>query len=315
MIHVRTGSRLHFGLIDPAGIIGRYYGGAGLMIDAPSFHLTFEPADAWAIEGPAAERARSILDRLRVSCPEQIGRPQQIRILEAIPEHRGLGSGTQLALSVARGLAEAYRWPERTPEALASLVARGARSALGIHGFAQGGFLFDAGKAEQQEIAPLAARVNFPDDWRIVLVIPNGVQGLHGDAERTAFAALKPSLAATERLSRLALTGILPALTQKDFAPFSEALYDFNRLAGESFRGVQDGVYANADVAGLVGELRNCGVAGVGQSSWGPAVFAVMSSAGAAAHLADNLKTDLALSTEEVTISAAKNSGAVVNTL
>ena len=36
---IETGSRLHFGLIDPVGSSGRLYAGAGVMVDSPGVHL------------------------------------------------------------------------------------------------------------------------------------------------------------------------------------------------------------------------------------------------------------------------------------
>jgi predicted sugar kinase len=39
---------------------------------------------------------------------------------------------------------------------------------------------------------------------------------------------------------------------------------------------VQGGEYASAEIADLIADVRACGVRGVGQSSWGPTVFAVV---------------------------------------
>ena len=74
----------------------------------------------------------------------------------------------------------------------------------------------------------------------------------------------------------MAGAAILPAAEAGDLEAFGEAVHEFNRRAGEPFAAAQGGPYASPAVAGLIGELRQLGVAGVGQSSWGPTVFAVV---------------------------------------
>jgi predicted sugar kinase len=78
---------------------------------------------------------------------------------------------------------------------------------------------------------------------------------------------------------------MLPALAEADLEAFGESLYDFNARAGEAFAGVQGGVYSGPRVAECVAFLRGEGVRGVGQSSWGPTVYAVVGDADRAADL------------------------------
>jgi predicted sugar kinase len=75
---------------------------------------------------------------------------------------------------------------------------------------------------------------------------------------------------------------MLPALAEQDLTVFGEALHEFNARAGEWFAAAQGGRYATEEVAALVRWLRGQGVRGVGQSSWGPTVFAVVEAAQAA---------------------------------
>src|SRR5262249_12209712 len=180
-------------------------------------------------------------------------------------------------VAVSRAVAAASSVPSPSPAALAALVGRGTRSAIGIHGFVHGGFLVDGGKARDTRVAPLLARCDFPEDWRVLLVLPRGRQGLHGARERDVFAQSVPadSSGAIDALCRLVLPGMLPALHERDLSGFGEALYEFNRRVGEMFRRWQGGTYAHAETAALVEYIRGQGVPGTGQSSWGPAVFAV----------------------------------------
>jgi predicted sugar kinase len=111
-----------------------------------------------------------------------------------------------------------------------------------------------------------------------VLFTPPGGPAWHGGRERQAFARLAgagPSPAETEALCRVILTGLLPALAAADLEAFGDSVHEFNARVGDAFAAAQGGRYGSAAVAGCVARLRAAGVRGVGQSSWGPTVFAV----------------------------------------
>jgi predicted sugar kinase len=105
---------------------------------------------------------------------------------------------------------------------------------------------------------------------------------------------------------------MLPTLLQGDLDGFGEALYDFNLRAGQAFAAVQGGSYASRQVAELVAFVRRQGVRGVGQSSWGPAVFAVTKDPDQAMALADRLREHFRLGLAEVLVTPARNCGAAV---
>jgi beta-RFAP synthase len=332
MIRVTTASRLHFGLLSvtppPLDDTGRWpnhlgdralparaFGSVGLMVRAPGVRIAVTPAPVWCACGPLAERAMSFAEHyLQSVAPLEIP-PQQMLIERAAPEHVGLGTGTQLALAVGRALAHAGGLSPVDAVELSRRVGRGLRSALGIHGFDRGGFLVDAGKRDGESLAPLLVHERFPDDWRIVLLLSAGGAGLHGNAERQAFDVLRrqaPPLGHTDALCRLVLLGLLPALVEHDLAAFGEALYDFNVRVGETFAPVQGGTYASQQVEQLIAWVRRQGVAGVGQSSWGPGVFAIVEDEARAHHLAAQLRRQFALPAAQVLVTAASNEGAVV---
>jgi beta-ribofuranosylaminobenzene 5'-phosphate synthase len=287
MLRIRTGSRLHFGLFN-LGDRPRQFGGVGLMLDEPGIQMCATPAREWSAEGPLSARVLEFARRLSLNNALGTERdplhPHHFLIGRAAPEHVGLGTGTQLALATARLLAQG-RGPG-SANLLARYVGRGLRSALGVHGFERGGFLVEAGKRSADtllpSLSPLVVHQPFPDEWRVVVTIPAHAPGLHGDAEREAFAQLAVGPAGeppADVLCRLTLLGMLPALVQRDVKAFGEALYEFNRRVGELFAPVQGGVYSNPLVEEVVTFLRGEGVAGAGQSSWGPAVFAIVGDA------------------------------------
>jgi beta-RFAP synthase len=312
-VTVRAPSRLHFGLLNPgpASTQGRRFGGVGLMVDRPGVQVGVTPAPAWSAEGPSADRALAFARQFVQTLPaDRTCPPHAVRVGHCPREHTGLGTGTQLGLAVARALALSCGM-DLPAEELARRVGRGRRSALGVHGFRAGGFLVEAGHGDRAGVAPLVARVDFPAAWRVVLFLPHAGEGLHGPPEARAFREL-PALdpARTDALCRLVLLGMLPALAEGDCAAFGEALYDFNRRAGEFFRPAQGGVYANAAAARLVEFLRRSGVLGAGQSSWGPAVFAVVPDADRAEDVARRLRQEFTLAEAEVVIAAGANRGA-----
>jgi beta-ribofuranosylaminobenzene 5'-phosphate synthase len=312
MIQVQTGSRLHFGLLSlPAEkywpnhhgeevVPSQRFGGVGLMVDRPGLRLSVSPAQSWSAAGPLAERALAFANRFAESTAPQTGSPQHLRIETDAREHVGLGTGTQLGLAVARALTAAWQLPEVDTAELARRVGRGRRSALGIHGFVHGGFLVEAGQGERPGIAPLVARFDFPAEWRLVLVIPASEKGLHGPAEIQAFELLhQQSPERTDALCRLVLLGMLPALVERDLPAFGEALFDFNARVGELFAAAQGGTYASPRLAEIVTWLRQQGVRGVGQSSWGPTLFAVVADDDEAARLASRLAARFDLEAEK----------------
>src|SRR5262245_10289373 len=298
MIRVGAPSRLHFGLFNPGSAEGltRRFGGVGLMVEAPGVRVRVEPAADWSAEGPLAERALVFAHRVAASLTGENNDPlypQRVTVEEAAAEHAGLGTGTQLGLAVARALAISAGRDDLSAAELARHVGRGRRSALGVHGFERGGFLVEAGQRAKGELSPLVACADVPRAWRVVLALPRGEPGLHGAGEGEAFRRLEArpvSLSHTERLCRLVLLGMLPALVEDDLDAFGEAVYEFNRTVGESFAPVQGGVYAGSAVAALVDFLRGQGAKGVGQSSWGPTVFALAPNEERAAALAAGLQ-------------------------
>ncbi|HYV35427.1 MAG TPA: beta-ribofuranosylaminobenzene 5'-phosphate synthase family protein [Gemmataceae bacterium] len=316
MIRVEAPSRLHFGLLSLPGdtesvltVPHRHFGGVGLMIDRPGLALTLETATDWSSQGRCADRALAVA---KMVCAK-LGITQSFAInVERCPaEHVGLGTGTQLSLAVARAIALATNHEHLSVVELARLTGRGRRSAIGIHGFERGGFLVEAGKRHDEDISPLVARMSFSEDWKVLLVIPNSLQGDHGQTEAEAFQRLKgalPTPARTASLCRMVLLGMLPAIAEHDLDAFGTALYEFNRCVGEVFHGAGH-YYSHPRVAEIVDFLRKNGVQGVGQSSWGPAVFAV-TEADRAERLASALVMRFNVEKSELLITGARNDGA-----
>jgi beta-ribofuranosylaminobenzene 5'-phosphate synthase len=290
-VRVEAPARLHMGMLDVAGDRARRFGGFGVALSRPATVVEATASSDITAEGPDAERALAVAER----CREALGLTggARVRVLEAIPAHAGLGSGTKLALAVTAALAAlAGETPE--PSALARAAGRGARSAVGLWTFVLGGLVVEGGvRPGVDQPAPLLARHALPDEWRCVLAIPDAEPGLSGLAEEEAFSQLRPDPDRAALIAQLVLTSLLPGLAERDLTEFGAALTRVQQLVGESFASVQGGVF-HPRAGALVDALLRLGAAGAGQSSWGPAVYGVVGGEQAGRELARRMDAELA---------------------
>lgn len=273
-VWVSAPSRLHFGMINPLRSEGRLYVSLGVGIEEPRTVVEAETADELSVEGVQRGLAQRFAERVAKAFGVYRGR---IRIHNTAPRHVGLGSTTQLALSVAYALLSLNRVDERVPK-VARALGLGKQSGVGTYVFERGGFVLDGGVEKRDSFPPLVLRLDFPEWWSFVVAIPLG-KGVSGRAEEEAFVKLRPGVDGDRlvgKAARIALCKLLPALVDEDLESFGKALIELQEVVGEMFSGVQGGTYnpLSAKVIEVLKELR---VDGYGQSSWGPAVYAVTS--------------------------------------
>lgn len=285
-------ARLHFGLLSFGDKSVRQHGGAGVMIDEPALRLQISTSIEQMITSAdpfLTVRVKEIATRVQERIATMIKSSSEhspisssgpipqfhLRIEQSPLSHVGLGSGTQLALSIAAAITKLYNIFPASLEDLVRIAGRAERSSIGSYGFAQGGLIVESGKLAGETLGPIIARISLPASWRIVLIIPNSRPGLSGDEERAAFMNLPPvPHEVTQRLTNELMMNLIPAAKTSDFEKFSESVYRYGELAGSCFATVQGSSYANDQVSRIVASLRAQNVRGVGQSSWGPLVFA-----------------------------------------
>jgi beta-ribofuranosylaminobenzene 5'-phosphate synthase len=287
---VTAPARLHFGMLDPAGIGARRFGGCGVGLESPRVVVRVGSRSGSSeiiASGHDAGRALAFAERARAAFGLASG--VEVEVREAIPPHVGLGSGTKLGLAVAGGVAE-LAGVRATPEELADASGRGARSSVGAWTFAAPGLVIEAGVRDRDTISPLVARHPMPDRWRCVLALPVGGEGLSGDEEERFFGGLQADRDPIEpRVSRLLLTGLLPGLLAADIDEFGGALTAIQREIGSMFAARQGGVF-HPRAAPVVDALLALGVGAVGQSSWGPSVYGIVEDAERAGEVAEGLR-------------------------
>ncbi len=281
---VRAPARLHLGFLDPGASLGRRFGSLGLVIDEFETVVELARADRDRLEaGPEGdpselERAADHLRTLRREAG--LAQPLSLRLHRSLPPHAGFGSGTQLALAVGRAFAALHALALPS-ERLAHWLGRGLRSGVGIAGFERGGLLLDGGPGapgEGDSVAPLLARLHFPDAWRVLLVLEPGQAGLSGAEERRAIASLPPfPRDAAAEICHRALMQILPGAAAGQLEPFAQGLTRMQQLLGGHFAPAQQGsAWTSPRVGRLLEWIGARAPAAIGQSSWGPTGFAVL---------------------------------------
>ncbi len=267
------------GFFDLTGSAERRFGSLGVSIDAPCTQIEISKSESTLIDVKSSLNVIKIVDNLVKLF--NIEENFSLKIVQVIPEHAGLGSGTQMALAIGSGLNQLFDLNLSVAQ-IAICAQRGRRSGIGIAAFQHGGILVDGGRNETAGLPEIIARESFPSAWRVLLVQDSAHVGVHGAAEVGAFAKLKP---AQHNLRGLVLEHMLPALQRGDLLAFGAYMQDLQAYNGDYFAPIQDGRYASKGVAEVLAWLQANGAACVGQSSWGPTGFAILENESMANHL------------------------------
>jgi len=303
-------ARLHMGFIDLSGALGRHFGSIGIGLNEINTRLIMTAADSLTVTGPGAERALKCTRRLcqALNVSDRVA----VEILSAIPEHIGLGSGTQMALAIGMGLNRFYELG-LTVRDIAQLADRGVRSGIGIGVFEKGGLVLDGGRGATTTTPPLLAQMAVPDDWRFILVFDQRGQGLHGEQEINAFKQLPPfPRREAERLCYLLLMQAMPAVAEADLPKFGEVISELQTAVGEHFAPVQGGIFTSSEVAMAINWLKQQGAVAIGQTSWGPTGFCAVRGEDHAMQLVAQLQRQFASSHLNFMVVSARNQGAEI---
>lgn len=284
---IQTPSRIHLTLTDLTGQAGRVDGGIGITLDEPNILLEAEKADELSVRGDNAKKAetaaRAVMERFGLGGARLVVR-------SGYRLHVGLGGGTQLGIAAGKALCELYKQPASIRE-IAMTIKRGGTSGIGTAAFEMGGFIIDGGhsfgsgkqKADFRPSSaslgvcppPVIARHDFPENWKILLAVPNLPQGAHGRHEVDVFREYCPvPLADVHELCYQVLVKMVPAIVEENLDDFGSAV---NRIQELGFKKVEVGLQ-HPLVHELMKEMREAGAACAGLSSFGPTVYAIADS-------------------------------------
>ena len=294
-MRVRSHGRIHFGLLEISEAEPNCYGGMGLMVETATAVLEAKISQS-GHTGCVVEADAYWQPRIEAVSNKWLGTHGflpvgSIRVIEAPLPHQGMGSGTQMACSVAALLtaAEHRRTQFETPwianvtrlfsiESLSKQSQRGKRSNIGLCGFLDGGFVVDRGmqpaSCSDEVSLPRTQRFEFPD-WPVLVLQDTESRGDSGHDEARMFerCSVVPN-SNRELMMKTIEQEILPAIESKDWERFDIALGRYGRWAGKIFEPVQGGVYRSPQIAHCVDVAIKLGLRGATQSSWGPTVCA-----------------------------------------
>lgn len=275
LVRVVAGSRIHLGFYS-FRLFGVRLGSLGLYIQRPRTVVEASATSSGPLLEGVPEELRPLVTRVLLkTCGERSG-DVGLRVVEHPPLHVGLGSTTQVALSVGTAVSAicAGRAPPAVDE-LVTLTQRGRYSGVGIHAFLRGGFVVDGGKTDDLPYPPLLMRLSFPEEWSVILVMPKEGRGLSDEEEKRVMDPLPEVVEEQKslRLVGLAFMKVVRGVATGDFERFSTGLSELQIAVGEVFSQYQGGVFSSFFTKDAVDALRASGFRGVGQSSWGPTAY------------------------------------------
>jgi beta-RFAP synthase len=267
---------LHFGLVDTVSP----FGGIGMMIGSPVTRVRIESTDdsSFIAEGFAKKRVTSVAERLRQRFEAHSLPSVRVTVIQRPPAHSGLGSGTQLDLSVAEGICRFLGIPADPLSIATEIASRGKRSAVGVHGYWLGGLIHEGADDSPRPLNVVKDHLEIPRAWRVALFSPaqpDRHRAIAGDAEQHRFHNLDPATHdQRKQLINIIESTVLPAVRKEDLEAFGEAIFQYNHHSGKLFASAQGGPYNGPLIQTAIDRLRDAGISGVGQSSWGPTIFA-----------------------------------------
>ena len=197
-VEIITASRLHFGLLCGRQGAKWNFGGVGMMLQTPAWHIVARPSDRVDVVASPALIEKRLKTLIPEACRLAGLSGLSVNVRQSMSLHSGLGAGTQLTLAVATAalIVAGKPRPAHAIE-LAGQMQRAQRSAVGSTGFDRGGFLVDEGLSEEGT-ARTVHRAEFPESWRMVLVSSVDTQGLSGTAEKADVVGARQFAAAVD---------------------------------------------------------------------------------------------------------------------
>ena len=279
-------ARLHFGLLDMNGSLGRVDGGIGLAIQEPATVLAADHSPVISVHGALDSSLRQrMVEGLHKVCKLLALPGVSLMVRQLPPAHSGFGSATQALVGAAKTVALLAQKPQPVTE-LARLMGRGGTSGIGTAAIEGGGFILDGGHSYRTGLGtkqdytpsraasnpcppPVLVQVPFPSDWHVLICIPPGLD-IDGKREMEIFSHECPvPNSDVDRMCRILLMQTLPSLAEKNIDLFCSSIEEYQKLG---FKQAEVRTQKE-NVRSTIAHLKGIGGQGVGMSSWGPTIF------------------------------------------
>ena len=141
IIQIISPARLHFGFLEINSNQGdNLLGGIGLSIDKFHTKISMKRNAKIKVKGKSLNKASLFLNTF---CRKIKLKPNFfLNVEKASPQHIGLGSGTQLALSIGKAISDLNNLNLKMDK-IGKILNRSYRSNVGLINFKYGGFLID----------------------------------------------------------------------------------------------------------------------------------------------------------------------------
>lgn len=245
-----------------------------------------------------------------------------IEIHSLFNRHIGLGSGTQISMSIVEAFNLEFSL-ELTLNEKALLAGNGGTSGVDVYCFENGGYVLDSGRLFPQEkssigpseafcfekLSPLISRLELPN-WNICFLIPKTKSFIEGEKEQDLFDAFTPiKQNETGEICKWILKGIMPVILEKNFESFCYSIEQIMRLG---FRAKE--IYYYGDfLSDRINALKKSGLNGVGMTSFGPTLFGFFDNYSMQQFIYNYINT--LFPTDTVIFTTTRNIGANINIL
>ncbi len=273
IFEIYSPARIHIGFLDLNLSSNRKFGSLGLTISNFFFKISIEKSQNIEVISNCLSIKKKTIKIIEFFNLERNISNFKITISTSIPLHSGLGSGTQLTLSVGYLISQFFNL-NMSVNQIAHIFNRGQRSGIGIESFKKGGFNIDVGKLKGSTSPPLnILNLKWPKHWKILLIMDQNITGVHGKKELNEFKELKKSkfINSNSNFKSLAMN-IIPGIVEKNFTEFSNGIREIQDNMSKIFYGNKN-KFASSIIEQIFLNLKKNGVNCFGQSSWGPTGF------------------------------------------
>lgn len=279
--------RVHITLIGMNSDGYRINGSVGFSISTPKINIDFEESSNLEIidkrEIKFTEQEKIRLSQILTEAINKLSLKKEIRYTiksNALP-HCGLGTNTAIYLSCIEALF-VLNEIEYSQNDIIAYSKRGGTSGVGVNTYFEGGFIFDVGIKNNEQLLnpssiadrngkiPLVMHKCKLPDWGIGICIPRYIQNKSEQEEVEFFKVHCPiNKTSIESILYEAVYGITSSMIENDYDVFCKSV---NAIQSTQWKYLERSLYGE-ELIELKQKIKSLGADCVGMSSLGPTLF------------------------------------------